>query len=285
MLIETPIETEMPGVKMQRSIGAGRLAVKYSGTRTQLADLYQRANAKIRIPKTHDKALEAVLINTSGGMTGGDELSWKIHALPQTHCIVTTQACEKIYQSRAGVANVSTHIEIDDGALVEWLPQETILFDQSGLHRTIEIELAFGASFIGLEAIVLGRQAMEKPARELNFADRWRIKQNGKIIHADDIKLNGNIETLLQNQATLNGAASFATLVVCLPEAQCDQTELTLANMQAAQQRSQFWSVNKIATKIVARFVAQDMYQLRKLLIPVVNAARQQRPLPKVWRT
>ncbi len=285
MLIQNTSGEHTRGVKLQRSVGAGKLAVKFDGNRTQLADLYQRANAKIRIPKTHDKAMEAVLINTSGGMTGGDELSWKIEALADTHLTVTTQACEKIYRSQSGVANVTTSVEIADHALVEWLPQETILFDQSGLHRKIEINLAASAGFIGLEAVVLGRRAMGEPVRQISFADRWRIVQSGKVVHADNIKLEGSIEALLQKPAALNGAASFATLVICLPESQTDQADLTLAQIQAALPRDSYWSANQIGTKIVARFVAQDMYQLRQRLVPVLYAARQQRPLPKVWRT
>lgn len=269
---------------MQRSIGEGRLAVKISDGKTGIADLYQKANAKIRVPKTYDQSLEAVLINTSGGMTGGDKLNWTIDADPASHAIVTTQACEKIYKSQAETANVHTTVHVSEEASVEWLPQETIFFDEGRLKRSIDVQLASSAHFIGLEAVVLGRQAMGEPARNIELSDRWRIKRDGKLIHADEVRLNGNIEQLIVAQSTLNRAASFATLVICLPDSQQNKSEQLVSEMRKAAAPTANWSVNEIGTKIVARFVASDMYDLRQTLVPVLIAARESRDVPKVWR-
>lgn len=271
-------------LKMQRSVGEGRLATKTSNGKTRIADLYQKANAKIRVPKSYDPSLEAVLINTSGGMTGGDQLKWEIDAGKASHAIITTQACEKIYKSDTGTANIHTTIKVDEDASVEWLPQETILFDEGRLKRTIDIQLADSAHFIGLEAVVLGRQAMGEPARNIELTDRWRIKRGGNLIHADDVKMNGNIEDLTSHQSVLNGAASFATLIICLPDAQQSQSELLISAMRNAVTPSANWSVSSMASKIVARFVAQDMYVLRQILVPILIAARENRDIPKVWR-
>lgn len=269
---------------MQRSIGEGRLALKTVDGKTRIADLYQKANAKIRIPKSYAQSLEAVLINTSGGMTGGDQLNWSINAGPNSHAIITTQACEKIYKSQSGVADVHSIIHVEENASVEWLPQETIIFDEGGLNRTIDIELASSAHFIGLEAVVLGRQAMGEPARNIKLSDRWRIKREGKLIHADDVKMNGNIEKQTLHPAVLDGAASYATLVICLPAAQQNQSESLISGMRNAVASNANWSVNDLGRKIVARFIAQDMYALRQLLVPVLTAARGSRDVPKVWR-
>lgn len=270
--------------RMQRSIGEGRLALKSSNGITRIADLYQKANAKIRMPKSYDQSLEAVLINTSGGMTGGDQLRWEINAGPASQAIITTQACEKIYKSQAGTADVHTSIQVDEDASVDWLPQETILFDEGGLRRTINVQLANSARFIGLEAVVLGRQAMGEPARNIDLSDQWRINRGGKLIHADDIRMQGNIEELTLQRSMLNGAASFATLVICFPDAQQSQYELLVNEMRNAAAPNENWSVNVVGSRIVARFVAQDMYALRQTLVPVLIAARQNRDVPKVWR-
>lgn len=269
---------------MQRSIGEGRLAIKQENGKTRIADLYQKANAKIRVPKTYDRSLEAVLINTSGGMTGGDQLSWNIDAGANSHAIITTQACEKIYKSQSGTANVQTLIRVAENASVEWLPQETILFDQGKLRRTIDVELAETASFIGLEAVVLGRQAMEEPARNIVLSDRWRIKRGEHLIHADDVRMQGNIEELALHPSILGGAASYATLIICLPAAQQDQSEALVDEMRNAAAPTAAWGINDLGNKIVARFVAHDMYALRQTLVPVLTAARTNREVPKVWR-
>lgn len=271
-------------VDMQRSIGEGRLALKSVDGKTRIDDLYQKANAKIRVPKSYGKSLEAVLINTSGGMTGGDKLSWTIAAGSDSHAIITTQACEKIYKSQSGVADVHSLIQVEENASVEWLPQETILFDKGGLNRSIEVQLADSACFVGLEAVVLGRQAMGEPARNIDLSDKWRIKRGGKLIHADDVRMRGNIEEHTLYPAILDGAASFATLIICLPDAQRSQSEHLINEMHNAVASTARWSVNDLDSKIVARFAAQDMYALRQTLVPVLTAARGNRDVPKVWR-
>ncbi len=136
----------------QRARGEGRLVAKAEGGRTRIAELYQEGCAKIRLPKTFDASMEAVLINSSGGVTGGDRLSWEFRAGKGTKLTLTTQACEKVYKAAAGTAEIATRISVAAGAHVDWLPQETILFDRSALSRSLEVDLAADASFLAVEA-------------------------------------------------------------------------------------------------------------------------------------
>ena len=151
---------------MQRSHGAGTLAVKHSGGRSRIDRMYQSGNAKIRIPRTHGHALEAVLINTSGGITGGDTLKWSLDAGSHTHTIVTTQACERIYRSTGETGMQQADIRLGDGSSLFWLPQETILFDRGRFRRELDVTLSGNACFLGLEILVLGREAMGETVDE-----------------------------------------------------------------------------------------------------------------------
>jgi urease accessory protein len=81
----------------QRARGVGDLGVVHQDGKTSIKRLYQEGCAKIRVPKSHSSALEAVMINTSGGMTGGDTLDWTFTAAENTNLSVTTQACERVY--------------------------------------------------------------------------------------------------------------------------------------------------------------------------------------------
>ena len=134
----------------QRAWGKGRLAAKSQGGRTRVAELYQEGCAKIRLPKTFDASMEAVLINSSGGVTGGDRLDWAFEAGEGTSLTLTTQACEKIYKASSGTADIATRISVAARARVDWLPQETILFDRASLTRSLEVELANDASFLAV---------------------------------------------------------------------------------------------------------------------------------------
>ena len=126
----------------QRANGRGRLVTKPYRAETRLDGLFQEGCAKIRLPQSFDGRMEAVLINTAGGLTGGDRLAWDFETGAATHLTVTTQACERVYRAVAGTAEVTTRLIVGDGARADWLPQETILFDRSSLTRRLDVDLA-----------------------------------------------------------------------------------------------------------------------------------------------
>ncbi|MEM0900773.1 MAG: urease accessory protein UreD, partial [Pseudomonadota bacterium] len=198
----------------QRSHGRARIALKSRGGATVIDDLYQLANAKFRIPKTYGQSLEAVFINTAGGLTGGDTLGVEINAGRETSVVFSTQACERIYKAIDETpAEVTNEIYVAAGAHAVWLPQETILFDAGRLNRKLSVSLAAGAGFTGLEAVMLGRQAMGETVRNGLLRDEWSIARDGVPIYADIARLDCDIEAKLNSFAHLGGHRIFATLV------------------------------------------------------------------------
>ena len=174
-----------PAPAMQRARGVGRIATKQLHERTRLETLFQEGCAKIRLPNTHSDALEAVLINTAGGLTGGDHLSWSADLASQGHLVLTTQACELIYRPTGNTALVDIDLKIGPGAHLDWLPQETIMFASSKLERHLDVNLAEGATLTAIEAVLLGRDAMGEEARDAQLRDNWRIRRNGRLINAE----------------------------------------------------------------------------------------------------
>jgi urease accessory protein len=265
---------------LQRVRGAGRLAVRRSEGKTRLAGLFQEGSCKIRLPRGEGEALEAVLINTSGGMTGGDIVSWHVEAQAGAAASLTTQACEKIYRSTSGAARLSTRLVVGAGARLDWLPQETILFDNAALHRTLDADLAADATLLCVEAVVLGREAMGETVRAGSFRDRWRVRREGRLIFADDVRLDGAIEALTGRAAVLAGARAFATLLLTGPDC-----EARLAALQAT------FAVKGVRAgagafdgKLVCRLCATDGLTLRRVLIPALAALRDGAAPPRVWR-
>lgn len=261
----------------QRSKGIARLAAKFAGGRTRLDIFYQEGAAKIRIPDTHDGRMEAVLINTSGGLTGGDRIAWQIEAGTGTHVTVTTQACERIYKSSGGHAEVNSSLEVGANAVLHWLPQETILFNDAALKRRLDVELHATAEFIGLEAVLLGRKAMGEILTNGLFRDRWRVRRAGRLIHAEDICLSGDLRALTARSAVLGEARAFATLLYCGPRAESLLPALRVLFGDASAGAS-LWN-----GKLVMRLVAPEGYDLRKMLIPAISLLRNGDPAPKVW--
>lgn len=266
----------------QRAWGRGRLVAKAALGQSRIAELYQEGCAKIRLPKTFDASMEAVLINSSGGLTGGDRMVWEVAAGAGTDVTVTTQACEKIYKASADTVGVTTRIEVAAGARVDWLPQETILFDRASLFRSLEVDLAADATFLAVEAVLLGRKAMGEAVHEGLFRDRWRIRVEGQLLHADNLSLAGAIATLGARPAVLDGVAAFATLIYvgvdC--EAQLQRLRSLLEGERGV--GVSHWQVGG-RDKLIARFAAPDGFALRKILIPVISHLRLQKTVPKVW--
>ena len=272
---------EAAGIAPQRAWGKGRLVAKPFAGRTRLAEFYQEGCAKIRLPETFDTTMEAVLINSSGGLTGGDHMEWSFSAGEGTHLTLTTQACEKIYKASAGTADVTAQISVGAGATVHWLPQETILFDRASLSRRLEVDLAYGAEFLAVEAVLLGRKAMGEAMCEGLFQDRWRIRKNGVLLHAENLRLSGDIAGLTQELAVLGGQVAFATLFYT--GADCEQQVDTLRSLiggiGGGVSRYQVAGEDKL----IARLVAPDGFALRKILIPIISHLRKGASVPKVW--
>jgi urease accessory protein len=272
---------EAAAIAPQRAWGKGRLVAKPFAGRTRLAEFYQEGCAKIRLPDTFDATMDAVLINSSGGLTGGDHMEWEFSAGEGTHLTLTTQACEKIYKASAGTAAVSAKISVGAGATVHWLPQETILFDRASLSRRLAIDIADGAEFLAVEAVLLGRKAMGEAMRTGLFQDCWRIRKNGALLHAENLRLSEDIAALTQERATLGGQVAFATLFYA--GADCEQHLEKLRGLigNASGGVSHYQVGGQ--EKLVARLVAPDGFALRKILIPVISHLRKGASVPKVW--
>lgn len=266
-----------PALRPQRARGSGRLVTKASAGGTRLDVFYQEGCAKIRLPQTFDGTMEAVLINTAGGLTGGDRVDWAFDARAGTRLTVTTQACERVYKASASTATVETRITVGSGARVDWLPQETILFDRASLTRRLEVDLAEDATFLAVEAVLLGRKAMGERVETGFFHDRWRIRRAGRLIHAEEARLDGDVAALTAERAVLAGARAFATLVFCGRDA-----EAHLEPLRRLLEGSD-GGVSQWQDKLVARIVEADGFALRKKLIPLISHLRNGAGVPKVW--
>lgn len=262
----------------QRSRGLGRLAIKSDGQRSRLDELYQQGCAKIRLPDLHDSDhMEAVLINSSGGMTGGDLLEWQAQTTENTKLTITTQASEKIYASvDEATGRVQTDLTVAPNSRINWLPQETIIYNEARFSRCLNVEMDKTSELLMVEPMIFGRQAMGEVVTNGRVKDRWRIRQNGKLIHAEDFSIFGDIQNTLQDKAVADGNRAFATLLLVAPNAESFLTPVR--ELLGASAAASFWN-----GKLIVRLLAGDGYELRNQLLPVINILNDGQALPKVW--
>jgi len=262
---------------MQRARGAGRIATKLRDGTTVIDTLYQDGCAKIRLPHTHSSALEAVLINTAGGLTGGDHMQWGADAAAGGKMVLTTQACERIYRSTGATAHVETRLTVGANAHLDWLPQETILFEASKLDRCIEINLEDGASLTAIEAVLLGRDAMGELANDAYLRDNWRIRRNGRLIHAEATLLSG-IGSERTATPLLAGARAFATILHIGPFA-----ARRLETVRALMPSNGRIAASAIGERLIVRAVAESGLALRRMIVPIVAELSGAGSLPRLW--
>ena len=274
MAFDVPVTPAAETAQAQRAFGCGRLAVGAEGGRTRLQRLYQEGSAKLRLPRARGPSLEAVMINSAGGMTGGDRFDWTVQAGAGAHAVLTTQACERVYRASADTARVDVQLTLDAGARLDWLPQETILFDGSALSRTITAELAGDAVLLLCEAVILGRHAMGETFARGAFHDRWRIRREGRLVFADDLRLDGDIPHQIYQPALLAGAGAFATLLLvdAGADSRIDAVRAAIGSLGGA---------SAFDGKLVARLAAADGLTLRRALIPALLALGA--TPPAVW--
>ncbi len=263
---------------LQRTFGSGRIAVRRDGTgRTRLADLRQEGALRLRLPRVAQHAApEAVLINTAGGVTGGDRFDLEVQLGPGSELWVTSQACEKVYRSVGGDAVQTVGLEVGTDACMVWLPQPAILFDGSSYRRELNVEIEPGARLFALEASVLGRAAMGERVTHCRLAERWRIRRQNRLLWASEFALDDS--RALNAPAAMDGARAFATFVVAGYD-----PELALAQLRRLVDG---WhgraGVSAPGEVLVGMLLAPDADGLMNDLRRLVEGFFA-RPMPRVW--
>lgn len=216
---------------------------------------------------------EVVFLNTSGGLTGGDELAMRLDLASDAHVQATTQTAERAYASTGAPARMRFSATIAKGAHLDWIPQETILYQHSHVSRRTEIDLEPGASCLLAETVVLGRAAMGETLVDARFHDHRMIRRAGRPVWADTMQLSSETLTL-HSAALLHGARAFA--VVCLV-AQAAQD--AVAALRAAVPLA---AVSGWDGKCVVRQTATDAWPLKQSLARILRILGG-RSLPRVW--
>ena len=260
-----------------RARGDARLSSKLVGGRSSLDGLRQAGASKILFPHGRNH-LEAIVINTAGGVTGGDRFRLEAAAGAGSRLTVTTQAAERAYRAQPGeIGRVSTRLKVGPGARLDWLPQELILFQGADLDRRLEIDLAEDANFLMVEPVVFGRRAMGERLSSARFSDRIDMRRNGRPLYRDGVRISGDLTAALTSPVTGGGAGSMASLVYVAPDAAAflDTVRAALPPTGGASMLA--------ADTLVLRCLAPDSFELRRALLPILDRLTGE-TLPTSWR-
>ena len=196
---------------LQRARGC--LEVSFAEVRgeTTLSNLYQSGSLKALIPKNSIPGKEAIMINTGGGIVGGDQLSISISGGNNTETWITSQASEKVYKSNGEESRVEIDLTLGDNSTSFWCPQETILFNRSKLSRTMTFNIVNTSKLLIIETVIFGRLKSGEFSSNCHFSDQWRIKRDQKLILAENFLFTG--KERLYSKANLGNNTSFCTVL------------------------------------------------------------------------
>jgi urease accessory protein len=197
-------------MKLQRGDGAAEVGYAAGPQGTALVHLYQRDPCRVLFPhEERGDPPQAVFVTMSGGLADGDRLRLQVRAGAAARATATTQAAEKVYRAsaRAEDCSIDVTLEAATGAMLEWLPQETILFEGARLRRRTRVEVAPGARLLACEMVVLGRIASGERFTSGLLLDSWRVSREGRLVWADALRLDGKPPVV----AGFGDAAAVAT--------------------------------------------------------------------------
>ncbi|SHO66152.1 urease accessory protein [Pseudoxanthobacter soli DSM 19599] len=283
--VPAPSDAGLPGAAAAavvpafvRAHGGVGLTLTAAPRGTEAMRVREAGGYRVRFPAVEGRHCEAVLINTGGGMTGGDTMRVEIEAGEGADAVVTTQAAEKIYRSQGADTRVDVSIRLASGASFAWLPQETILFDGSRLRRSLEIDLAGDARLLMAESLFFGRAAMGESFARGAFRDRWRLRRDGRLVLAEGVRIEDDIAGTLERAPLGGGARAVATLVCVAPDAESRLDEAR-AHLEGAVSECGASAWDGL---LVVRMLCREAAALRADLVRFLVAFRGM-AMPRSW--
>ncbi len=262
-----------------RASGGVDVGFGVTGRGTKPLRLVESGGYRIKFPRVCG-ACEAVIINSGGGMAGGDRMSVDVTVDDGAAAVVTTQAAEKLYRTQGPDIDIAVQLRVGNGSELAWLPQEAILFSGARVRRTVAVALAAEASLVFVESVVLGRAAMGERYEAGAVRDRWRIRRDGRLVFAEDVRLDGFVAATLARGAVAAGGLALATVLVVAADAEgrIDAARLALEDA-TSESGASAWN-----GMLVARLLARDAQALRADLARLLARLRGT-PMPRSWQT
>ena len=252
------------------------------GAGTRLERLGEAGHLRLRALR--GAGCEAVMVNTGGGIVGGDRLGVDVSVSGAGAAVtLSTVAAEKAYRAAEAGASVETRLAVGAGATLHWLPQETILFEGARLRRSLALDLAVGARFVGLETIVFGRTAHGEVVATGELRDGWRVRNAGRLVFADQTLLATPVDATLARPA-IGGGARAVSLILAAGigiEAALDPLRAAMEPFAAGDEAVEGGASLRDGV-LNARLLSRSPERLRLCLVEALRVLRPG-PLPRTW--
>lgn len=250
------------------------------GSRTAVASVAERGGYRLARPTTFGSHLEALLINTGGGVAGGDRIETVYELGPGTDVVHTTSSAERIYRSDGSPARLEVRVGLEPGARLDWLPQQTILYAGARLERSIEVDVTEDSRLLMVEMTTFGRPESDDGAAPASLNDQWRVRRNGQLVYAEAVRLSGELAPTLDRPAVGGGARAAALALLVAPDA-ADLVEPLRRALECSSCETGVSAWNGLLAARALTKSPGDLIAALARAIPVLSG----RALPRVWVT
>jgi urease accessory protein len=261
-----------------------RLRFGHDGTGTRLLERTHAGPLRVQKALYPEGAqiCHAIVIHPPGGVVGGDSLSIHAQAGPASHALLTSPGAAKWYRANGKLSQQTIRLEAASGAAIEWLPQESIFYNDAQVRLEHDIILADDASYIGCDMLCFGRSASGEHFRSGAISQHTRIRRGGKLLWWEQGTLHGG-SSHMESVFGLRGASVCATLIGVgkpVPPA-------LLASMRALDPEL---GISQIKSVLVARYLGHDSETARRAMLGVWQALRPfllgcAATVPRIWNT
>ena len=261
-----------------------------SNTTTRMTHVRHKGPLRVQrpfYPEGRHGCCHVYLLHPPGGLVSGDALSIEARVGEGAHTLLTTPAAAKLYKADShGVAWAQhTHLKVEQGGTLEYLPQETLAFDGSRGEQSTTIELEAGARCIGWEILALGRPASKLPFVSGHLEQRFRLLMDGRPLWLERQLMDPN-HPRFKGHWGQGGATVQATLwVVGL-----DDEAGAIEELRETLPESHRWAVTRRRGVVLLRYLGEERneawalcQQAWELIRPRLTG--QPASVPRIWLT
>jgi urease accessory protein len=260
------------------------------GGRTVLA--HRKHHGPLRVQKAlypeGEHICHTVIVHPPGGIAAGDRLEIDLRLGAASHALITTPGATKWYKTPGASAAQAVHVAAQQDAVLEWLPQEAIVFNQANAAASLDVTLSDSALFLGWDTLCFGRTAAGERFAEGSYRQRWQIRQGSHLLWNEAGLLRGG-SALLSSAVGLGGQPVCATLVAAgraVDGALLDAVRAAIALLPSAPRLA----ATRLPKVLAIRYLGPSTEEARDAFIPLWGILRPHltgiiAQVPRLWRT
>lgn len=232
---------------------------------------------------------QAVIIHPPGGVVGGDKLDIAVKVGAVAKAQITTPGAAKWYKANGHVSRQNIKLEVGTGGMLEWVPQETIFFDDVNVVLDHQVVLEKEASYIGCEILCFGRTASGESFTKGQIAQRIGIRREGKLIWFEQLRLAGG-STAMKSPLVLAGNTVCATLIAVGKDVPPAILDTVREEAGAIANGAGQLGISRLKPVVVARYQGNSSETARRIMLHIWGLLRpemlgREAMVPRMWNT